>query len=93
MLKSNKSLLSYLLALVILVSQCSIVFAEYEHKFHKVDCKCTVCLVADHLSHAVASSHLTLDIDHYTPLHSIKAVVFHTFSFTAAYLIRGPPLA
>lgn len=82
----------FLLVLGITLAQCSIVFAEYNHPFHQPDAKCTVCLVAGHLSHALANADLKLNIDRYVPLQSDDFFVALTIPFTVRYLIRGPPL-
>jgi hypothetical protein len=91
-LHRNKRIYIYLLALGITLAQCSIVFAEYNHPFHQPDSKCSVCLVAGHLAHALANAGLTLNIDRYVPLQSNTSKVFLVIPFSFRYLIRGPPL-
>lgn len=93
MLKRNKRILTILLALGITLAQCTIVFAESNHPFHKPDSKCSVCLVAGHLSHALMHTGLTLNIDHFVPQQTNDSVTYLTVPFNIRYLIRGPPLA
>jgi len=93
MLKLNKHTLAYLLALGILVTQCTLIFAQYSHKFHKPDCKCKICLVVDHLAHALTNTSLTLKLGRYIPLQYNESVVFYTVLLSAVYSIRGPPLS
>jgi hypothetical protein len=80
------------LALGITLAQCTIVFAEYSHPFHPPDAKCTVCLVAGHLSHALTTSGLSLNIDRFIPWQSSDSVVSLDIPFVVRYLIRAPPL-
>jgi hypothetical protein len=93
MLKQHKRLLTYLLAVGIILAQCTVVFAESQHPIHKASDSCAVCLVAGHLSHAVVNAGLTLNIDHFSPLQSHEAMASLLVPFHVAYLIRGPPLS
>ena len=87
----NKRLFIYLLALGITLAQCSIVFAEYSHPFHQPDSKCSVCLVAGHLSHALTYAGFKLNIDRYVPLQRTESILSLNVPFSFRYLIRGPP--
>ena len=91
-LQRNQRLFVLLLALGITLAQCTIVFAEYNHPFHQPDAKCTVCLVAGHLSHALTSAGLSLNIDRYVPLQRTDFLIFIAVPFNVRYLIRAPPL-
>jgi hypothetical protein len=90
-LRHKNRVLTYLLALGILLSQCTLVFAEYKHPFHKADAKCPVCLVSDHLSHAAVYVPPALHVDHLVILPATESVVVPTTWFTLRYFIRAPP--
>ena len=91
MLKQNKFILSCLLALGIVLAQWTMTYAEYDHPLHVPDGKCSVCLVAGHLSHAVTSSALTFDVEQFSPLAEQEFDTSLRLSFSTPYLIRGPP--
>jgi len=94
MLKYHKKrILTYLLALGIFLSQCTIVFAESHHPIHKAGDHCDVCLVAGHLSHALVGSGLTLNIERYSPQQGNDAFASLVIPSSVPYLIRGPPLS
>ena len=93
MLQRRNHLLAYLLAFGILVAQYAIFFTHYEHELSQPDCKCTVCLVANQLAHAVTSSSITFNLGRYIPLPYHETVVFHTVLLSSAYSIRAPPLS
>jgi hypothetical protein len=91
MIKRNKRILTCLFALGITLAQWSMLLAEYNHPFHQPDSKCAVCLVVDHLSHAMAHIPPVLHIDR--PVSSLiaESAVFVITSFNFRYLIRAPP--
>jgi len=91
MFKHHKRLLTYLLALGITLAQCSMVFAEFTHPFHAPDGKCSVCVLSDHLSHAMVHIPPALYVDQFSVPPSTETVVILTTSFNFRYFIRAPP--
>ncbi|MCG6970464.1 MAG: hypothetical protein LJE85_11910 [Gammaproteobacteria bacterium] len=91
MIKRNNRTLTYIFALGITLAQCSMLLLEYKHPFHQPDSKCAVCLVADHLSHAMVYVPPMLHIDRAVSLLVTESAVFIITSFSFRYFIRAPP--
>lgn len=93
MLKRNKRLLGYLLALGMLLAQVTVAYAEYDHPLHAPDVKCPVCLAVDHLSHGLIDTGTTLELNQHTSLQADDAIAVLALPFNSSYFIRGPPLS
>jgi hypothetical protein len=91
MLKRNKRLFGYLLALGLLLAQSTLVYAEYDHPLHAPDAKCPICLAVDHLSNGLTDTGVALDFHPYASPQADAAVVGLVIPFRVSCLIRGPP--
>jgi hypothetical protein len=91
MIKRNQRILTYIFALGITLAQWSVLLAEYKHPFHQPDSKCAVCLVVDHLSHAMVYIPPALRIDRPVSLLISESVVSFVTSSSLRYFIRAPP--
>jgi len=93
MLKRNNRVLIFLLVIGYFLAQSTIAFAGHDHAFNESDAKCKICLVAGHLSHALGSSIVTLNIDHPASLQISYSCIFLTIPFNDRCLIRAPPFS
>lgn len=91
MLKLKRHLIGYLLAFGLVIAQSAIFLTHYEHELSQPDCKCSICLVANQLAHAMTSSGFHLDLDHYIPAPFHDNSVIHLTTTQTVYSIRAPP--
>lgn len=91
MLKRNKHILGYLLALALLLAQVTLVYAEFEHPLHAPDAKCPVCLAVNHLSHGLIDIGVAPDFTPHASPQADEVITGLVTSFRVSYLIRGPP--
>ena len=92
MLKRNKQLFAYLLALGLLLAQVTLVYAEYDHPLHAADAKCPICLAVDHLTHGLIDTGLTLQLNQHVSLPVDDSIALLAIPVSSSYFIRGPPL-